>query len=181
MLGLGHQVGGDALGYSASIGDDQHLARSLRRVDTDDPEDLELRGRDVVVARTHNLVHGRHTLCTVSERGYGLGAPDGVDFFETEQAGDGENVGVGRSVGPRRRAYPDLPHSRYLGRHGRHNERARIRGMSSRDVEPCPTDGPYALSRRCPGVAPFPRAVHLVLVEGAHVLYRNAEALFELR
>jgi hypothetical protein len=30
-------------------------------------------------------------------------------------------------------------------------------------------------------VAPLPRQVHLVLVEGAYVLYRYAKALFELR
>src|SRR5215203_1803092 len=81
----------------------------------------------------------------------------------------------------RRGADPDLPHPCYLRRDGRHDERARVSGVPPRDVEPCAADGPDALPRRGPGAALLPRAVHLVLVEGAHVVYRNPEALLELR
>src|SRR5918995_868638 len=181
VLGLGHQIGGNALRYGARVGDNQHLTRSLRCVDADDPEDFELRRRDVVVAWTYDLVYSRHTLCAVGECGYSLRTPHGIDLFETEQPGDGEHVGVRQSIRPRWGADPDSPHPCYLGRHRRHDERARVRGVSSRDVEPCAADGPDALRRRGPGVAALPRAVHLFLVEGAYVRYRYAEALFELR
>src|SRR5829696_469283 len=83
-------------------------------------------------------------------------------------------------IRPRRGADPDLPHPCYLRRDRRHDERARVSGMPSWDVEPGAADGPDALSRRGPGAAPLPRAVPLVLVEGANVVYRHPEALLEL-
>jgi hypothetical protein len=65
----------------------------------------------------YDLVHSRHALCAVGQCGYGLRAPDGIDLFETEQAGDGEHVGVRQSIRPRWDADPDLLHPCYLGRH----------------------------------------------------------------
>ena len=95
MLGLGHQIPGHPSGKGARVGDHEHLAGALRRVDTDYPEHLQLGRRNVIVAGAHDLVYRGHALRTMGERAHGLRAADGVYLFEAEQAGHRQDVAIG--------------------------------------------------------------------------------------
>ena len=79
MFGLAQQVGGDQLGVTGLVGDDEDLRRSGELIDADRPEHLPLRLVDEGIARPDDLVDGRHALGAVSQGGDGLRAADPED------------------------------------------------------------------------------------------------------
>src|SRR5918993_2261562 len=180
VLGLGHEVVGDALRKRAHVGDDEYLARTLGSVHSDIPEYLQLRGGHVVVTGTHDLIHGWDALGAVGHGSHRLGAPDGIDLFEPQETRDGEHVRAYLSVGTRRDADADLSHPRDLCRDRRHDEGAWISAVPTRNVDAGPLHRSHPLTRRRPVAARFERTVQLALVKQANVLHGDAEALLDL-
>ncbi len=84
MLGLGHQIAGDPLRESPGVGDHDYLARSLRSVDSNSAEYLQLGRRHIVVSGTDDLVDRRDAFRTKRHSRYRLGAAHGIHFVKTE-------------------------------------------------------------------------------------------------
>ena len=78
MLGLGHQVGGQPGGV-AILSDQHHLGRPGQKLNGHLASQQLLGGGDVKVTRADNLVHPRHGLGAVGQRGNGLHATHGQD------------------------------------------------------------------------------------------------------
>ena len=180
MLGLGHKVVGHPFGKGSGVRDNQDLARPLRRVYADRPEDLQLRRRYVVVAGTDDLIRGCDALRAVSHRRYRLGPANGVHLVQPEQPGHRQHPPAHPSIISWRDADADLLYPGNLGRNRGHHQRARVRPVTAGDVEPGPAQRPHPLSRGRPVSGRLPRAVHLPLVEQPDVLYSDLKGVLQL-
>ena len=159
MLGLGEEVGGDPVGVVVAVGDDQDLGRAGDQVDADRAEDQPLGRGDVGIARSHDLGDRRDGGGAVGQRGDRLGAADPVDLVDAGQPGGDEDQRVDAAV-RRRRDHDDALDAGDLGRHGVHQDGARIGRGAAGHVEAdrirSPSSGGRARRRagRCSGRPP---------------------------
>ena len=91
VLGLRQQIGGDPVGISRLVGDDQDFGRPRDHVDADLAEHDTLGGGDISVAGTDDLGHRLDALRAIGERGDRLRAADAVDFIDARKLRRGEH------------------------------------------------------------------------------------------
>ena len=94
VFGLGEHVRGDPGGGSRIVGDDQHLGRACRYVDTHFAEYQPFRGGNELVSRAYNHIDGRNAFRSVGHGGYRLRAAGGEYPVYTAEGGNRENPGI---------------------------------------------------------------------------------------
>ena len=99
VLGLGEQVGRQPVDATVPVGHDQYLARSGESVDAHLAHHLPLGLGHVGVARPHDHVAARHDGRAEGHRGDRLGAADGVQVGDAEQAAGGGDAGGDAAAG----------------------------------------------------------------------------------
>jgi hypothetical protein len=93
VLGLRQQVGGDPIGVSRLVGEDEHLGRTGDHVDADLAEHQTLGGRHIGIAGSDNLGNRRNGLRAVGERGDRLRAADAIDLIDAGELGRRQHQG----------------------------------------------------------------------------------------
>ena len=134
MLGLRQQVGGDPVGMTGAVGQDQHLRRPGDHVDADRAEHQPLGGRHIGVARADDLRHRLDRLGAVGERRHRLRAADAINLVDAGELGGCQHQRREPAV-RRRHHHDEARHARDLGRHRIHQHRRRIGGGAARHIE----------------------------------------------
>ena len=143
VLRLAEQVGGDPGGILVAVGDHHDLRRTGDQVDADPAEDLALGLGDVGVAGADDLVDRADRRGAEGERCDRLGAADAVDLVDPGERGRDQHQRRQRAI-RRRHAHRQALDARDPGRHGVHQDRARIGSGTARDVDPDRLDRPPA-------------------------------------
>ncbi len=123
MLCLGDEVGSAVSRIGFIVGDNQHLGRSVKPVDTHRPVKQLLCQKNIDVSRTAYLVHHRDRLRTESQSGNSLGAAHGKHAVNPGDTGSSQRYRVHSPVFLRRRNQDYLSHSCDLRRDSRHQQR----------------------------------------------------------
>ena len=110
VLGLRQQVGGDPIGVSGLVGEDEHLGRAGDHVDADLAEHQALGRRHIGVAGPDDLGDRRNGLGAVGERGHRLRAADAIDLVDAGELGRRQHQG--RELAVRRRHHHHQPRAR---------------------------------------------------------------------
>ena len=114
MLGLSQQIGGAELAIHAIVRDHQRFGRACQQIDSDAPEELSLRLRNVGVTRTDDHIHGIDSLGAKSHGRYCLDTAETVDFIGSAQVhGDDDSRARCAFVG--RRCSNDAIHTGDFG------------------------------------------------------------------
>ena len=132
MLGLGDEVGGDALGVAGFAGDDD-FGGSGGHVDAGFVGDGDLGGGDVEIAGADNLHDGFNgatvLCCPVGHGGHGLRAADAVELGDAGKVGGGHGFTHGFGA-----ADDDALDARDLGGGGGHEQGGGQRVAAAGDV-----------------------------------------------
>ena len=175
VLGLREQVHCHPVGMRAVVGDHQDLRRTGDHVDADDAEHAPLRGRDVRIAGTDDLVDLRNRLGAVRKRADRLRAPNRNDTIDPRDVRGGEHQRIALARGCRHH-HDQLADARYARRDCIHQHRRRIRRLAAGDVKSDAFERRHLLSQsRAIVLCVRPRRKQLMLVKGADALRRGVE------
>ncbi|MNF45084.1 hypothetical protein D3C84_262090 [compost metagenome] len=131
---------------------------------------MALGGGHIDVARTDHLVHLRHALGAVGQRGHGLGAADGEHPVDPGDAGGGQHQLVDFAARGRHHHH-HFGDTGHLGRNGVHQHRRRIGRLAARHIQAGAIQrGDLLAEHGAVGLGVGPGVLLLPLVVEAHAL-----------
>ena len=183
MLGLRQQLASDQCGIGRSVGHDQQLAWTCRRIDRDGTRHLQLRLGDVGVPRPDDAIDARDALGAIGHGGDGACPTQREDATCASERRCGEHyIRRTATLACGRRAHHDLFDPGDARRHDPHQDTAGIRRPPTGGVHPDASERIGATSDDDAGLAlGFLRARHEGAVHALDVRGRALHRATQLR
>lgn len=176
VFGLSEEVGGNPVGSSRAVGEDEDFAGAGEEIDGDLADELAFGFDDPGVARAEDFADVWDGGGAVGEGGDGLCSADAVDFACTAEVECGEEGRVDFSVRSAGGGGDDLRNGCSLGEGAGHDGRGDKGGGAARDVDADAVEGVEAFADLCSlGVFHGPVFAEAFFCEGEDVFARGFE------
>ena len=170
MLGLREQVCRDKRGVGSPIRHNENFTRARDHINGNRAKDLLFGLRHKGIAGANDLIHTRHALGAVGERGNGLRTTDLEDAVDACNLRGRKNDGVDLAVSAGRCDHYDLAASRNFGWDRVHEHSRGVGRRATGHIEACAVNGDDLLTHHHAVFLVEDKAVaHLALVEATDV------------